>query len=394
MPKLTSKLPSYRRHSNGKQAIVVLSGKTYYLGLHGSRASRREYDRVVSEWLQRGRTPEPCAINQESASLADIMTAYLKYCREYYVKDGKVTDEFSNVKNALRIVKALYVHIPAVEFGPIALRAVREKMLEKGWARTTINRRIQHIVRMFKWAASREMISANTHQALKTVEGLRKGRTTAREPKPVLPVDDDTIEATLEHLSPIVADMVRFQRLTGARPGEVCHIRPCDIDRTAEIWEYRPSSHKNEHHERDRIVFIGPTAQSLLRQYLLRPAVAFCFSPREANETRQEQRHRRRKTPISRGNRPGTNRTRRPNRTAGEMYTNDSYRRAVHRACKKAGVHAWNPNRLRHSSATAIRKEYGLEAAQVILGHAQADVSQLYAEKDKQLAVEVARKLG
>jgi hypothetical protein len=35
-----------------------------------------------------------------------------------------------------------------------------------------------------------------------------------------------------------------------------------------------------------------------------------------------------------------------------------------------------------------------LEAAQVTLGHAAADVTQVYAERDLTLAVEVARKIG
>ncbi len=46
-----------------------------------------------------------------------------------------------------------------------------------------------------------------------------------------MPVDDSIIEATLPHLQPVVADMVRLQRLTGARPGEICSIRPADVNR-------------------------------------------------------------------------------------------------------------------------------------------------------------------
>ena len=42
MPKLTSALPKLRKHSNGKQAIVTLSGTTHYLGVHGSKASKVE----------------------------------------------------------------------------------------------------------------------------------------------------------------------------------------------------------------------------------------------------------------------------------------------------------------------------------------------------------------
>ena len=54
----------------------------------------------------------------------------------------------------------------------------------------------------------------------------------------------------------------------------------------------------------------------------------------------------------------------------------------------------WCPNRLRHSAATEIRKQYGLEAAQVVLGHAAADVTQVYAERDLELARRVIGEAG
>ena len=104
--------------------------------------------------------------------------------------------------------------------------------------------------------------------------------------------------------------------------------------------------------------------------------------------------HQRRRTPLSCGNRPGTNRRRRPKRQAGDRYTTGTYRRAIHRACDKAGIDRWSPNRLRHAAGMAIRKQYGLEAAQVTLGHATADVTQVYAERDLTLAAEIMRKIG
>ena len=59
-----------------------------------------------------------------------------------------------------------------------------------------------------------------------------------------------------------------------------------------------------------------------------------------------------------------------------------------------AGRHRWAPNQLRHSFATKVRKYHGLEAAQVLLGHAKADITQVYAERDAALAVRVAAEIG
>ena len=56
--------------------------------------------------------------------------------------------------------------------------------------------------------------------------------------------------------------------------------------------------------------------------------------------------------------------------------------------------HRCHPNRLRHSAATRIRKAFVLEAAQVVAGHARADVTQVYAERDLSRAIEVMRQLG
>lgn len=83
-----------------------------------------------------------------------------------------------------------------------------------------------------------------------------------------------------------------------------------------------------------------------------------------------------------------------PKRQPRERYTTDSYRRAVHRVCKKRDIERWEPNRLRHTSATEIRKRFGIEAAQVICGHERAEVTQVYAERNLELAKKVAREVG
>jgi integrase len=144
------------------------------------------------------------------------------------------------------------------------------------------------------------------------------------------------VEATLPFLPPVVADMVRIQRLTGARPGEICQMRPCDIEKGADVWKYRPEDHTTKHLDHDRVIFIGSKARRLLRPYLSRDPESYCFSPTESEQRRREEGHQRRKAPLQRGNRPGSNRKPARTRPAGGRYTNDSYRRAIHRACELA----------------------------------------------------------
>jgi integrase len=56
--------------------------------------------------------------------------------------------------------------------------------------------------------------------------------------------------------------------------------------------------------------------------------------------------------------------------------------------------HRWSPNQLRHTAGTEIRRQFGLEAAQVTLGHSNANVTQIYAERDLAKAAEIMRQVG
>lgn len=317
-----------------------------------------------------------------------------------------------------------YGREPASDFGPLKLRAIQQSLIEAKQSRRYINYISEQVKRIFKWGVSMELLAPAVFQALATVPGLKKGRSNASEPIPVAPVPDETIQQTLPHLSEIVADMVRFQRLTGCRPGEVCIVRPCDVDMASAVWRFIPHSHKTEHHGKRRTIVIGPKAQDVLRPYLLRPAESYCFSPEQAVRTLHQSRGERRKTPLDRGNRPGTNRKATPRRTAGERYNSGSYALAIARACEVAfgmpaelrriakklsdtekqrlrglasewrSKHCWTPNQLRHTAGTEIRSLHGVEAAQVILGHAHLNVTEVYAERDLLKAAAIMAKLG
>jgi len=95
------------------------------------------------------------------------------------------------------------------------------------------------------------------------------------------------------------------------------------------------------------------------------------------------------------GRRPNQKPTqRKTKRVIGEYYTSGSYRRAIQRACDLANVPRWHPHQLRHNAGTNIRKEFGLEAAQVMLGHSEIDTTQIYAEVNQGKAVLIASKIG
>lgn len=118
------------------------------------------------------------------------------------------------------------------------------------------------------------------------------------------------------------------------------------------------------------------------------------FSPVEAEAERREVQHKARKTPLSCGNKPGSNRVRKPRRSPGERYTPASYLKAIKQACKRADVTAWHPHQLRHNAATDLRKQFGVDVAGIMLGHSRCDVTQIYAEKNHEAALKIAAKVG
>ncbi len=160
------------------------------------------------------------------------MGAYEEHAERYYVKAGRPTSEPDNIRQALAPVRERYHDIDAREFGPLALKDVRQAMIERDWCRTFINCQVNRIKQMFNWAAEEELVPIGTYQALATVAGLRRGRTEAREKPPVRPVTDSAVEQVLPHLSRTVATMVQLQRLAGMRPQEIVLMRAEDIDRS------------------------------------------------------------------------------------------------------------------------------------------------------------------
>lgn len=407
MPKLiANRVPSYRKHRQSGQAIVTLNGKDHLLGPHGTQASKNEYDRLIAEWIAGGRE---LPRDRSDLTIAELCKTYREHCRTYYLgRDGRPAREQDNIRLALRRLREMYGSLPAAEFGPLKLKALRaatlqphqetdpksgENVTRPGWCRTNANRNIDRIKALFKWGAEQEIVPPVVYQGLQAVAGLRAGRSEARESEPVKPVPEAYIDACRPFLSKTVTTMIDLQLLSGMRPGEVLAMRTGDIDTTGKLWLYKPSHHKTEHHGHTRQVYLGPKAIEIIRPFLKPDLAAPIFSPAEAAAERRALRLRI-KTPLSCGNVPGSNVKKAPKRKPRNSYDVASYRRAIARAAERAQVPTWHPHQLRHNAATNLRKTYGLEAAQVILGHRTLSVTEIYAEKNVEAAQRIMAAVG
>lgn len=441
-----SRVPSYRQRSGYTQALVTLTDavtkkrRDFWLGEFNTPESRERYHRLIAAWEANGRG-FPRAEFAPSTETQVPQTTVVEVIREYW----RWAEAYYRPKHAQALIGALtllrqfYGRTAAADFGPQKLRLLRDEMIRgdepnrKPWSRKYINAQVQRLRHMFKWAASRELVSASVHESLRTIEPLRRGRTTARETDKIVPVSQPMLDAVIPHLYKPVRAVVQLQLLTGARPGELLAMRPCDLefDKPAGLWVYRPEQHKNAFRERERTIYLGPKAQGIIKEFLTdRATNDFLFSPKDSVAERNALRQERRKTGASCGNRPGTNRQESPQRAPGCRYTTGSYNRAVQYSCDRAfpppgdlakrvdettkewrtrlkeqkkwkslldwrRAHRFHVNQLRHSAATSLRREFGLEAAQLVLGHASANVTDaVYAERDRGKVIEVMRNIG
>jgi integrase len=451
MEKRRTKPPTYRQRGGYDQAIVTLTDaatgyrKDYWLGAYGSPESRELYHRVLAQWESGGRRL-PVTLDDKPAdvtqiTVAEVLANYWKRALKQYGRS-----ELGCLSVVIRLLRQMFGSTPAADFGPNRLRLVRDQMIlgdenadppRKPWARATINHNVHRLVAIFKWAASHEMVPAGVYERLKTVPALRRGASAARETNPVQPVSLEQVEAVRPFLSRQVNALIALQIHTGARGGELFKLRPIDIKMNEDIgiWTIELAEHKTVRHGKRRTIYLGPKAQAAIEPFLAgRPIDAYLFSPAEAEAERRAAAHAARRTPHARGNRRGASPREAPARAPGDHYTPNAYRTAIQRACDRAfpppehlrpavlpsgrketkkafrarltpemraelrtwrEQHRWHPHQLRHTAGTLIRREFGLEAAQLALGHSSAKVTDaVYAERDMARVIEVMKRIG
>ncbi len=217
-------VPSYRLHKPSGQARVIIDREHIYLGPYGSPASHERYARLIAERAVTGQngqakrksrangTPPP--IGNSDLQICELTVAYMKFAQGYYVKDSEKGKECTEIRLASRPLLQLYTNEKARNFGPLALKAVRQYMVESDLSRGVVNHRVNKIKQMFKWAVSEQLVPSSVYEGLRTVTGLLYGRTTARETEPIKPVEKQWVDAILPYVWPPVAAMIQLQWLS------------------------------------------------------------------------------------------------------------------------------------------------------------------------------------
>lgn len=353
-PPKRAKLPGYLLHKASGQARARIGGKDHYLGPYGSDESRKRYAELIA--VPEGIEVDPFKSSPGSAgiTIAELTLAYLRHAETYYVKNGEITDEVACVKSAVRHLVKLFGLTAANEYGALKLKATRQSMLDSGtMCRNYINQSVGRIRRMFRWAVENELVDAGILAKLDSVSPLTAGRTTAKDHAPRHVVPHADIDAVRAIVSQRTKDMMDLQLLTGARPGEICMLTGAMIDQSGDVWIARLQGHKTAHKGKQRALVFGPKSQLILRRYI------------QADPTRKL-------FDIQRS----------------------SYSLAIREACLKLGIERFTAHWLRHNAASSIRQNHSLDTAQVVLGHANASMTEVYAHLDLTQAIAFARDAG
>jgi integrase len=367
------KTPSYRLHKATGQAVITLDGQDHYLGNYGTDASREAYDRTVVSWRSGNLAQRAKGTVLSVAALVARFLANAK-AEGRYIKNGKPTSEINCLRVALRPLVKLYGTMPVGDFTVKNLKLVRVALCERRppaadgepWrrhhsglrCRESVNLDVHRIRRVFRWAEEEELVPEGRWHSLRSLRPLGAGSAMVRESDGVKPVPLRSLAMFLRHCKPREAVLVRFQWLTGARPGEAVQLRMRDIDRSGSVWIYTPMSHKTEHRGKTRTILIGPRAQRVLAPHIQLDPDAWLFSGH-----------------------------------VGHLREN-SYSTIVRKVCIDNGIAPWAPNQIRHNTLTNARRSHGIDTASVVAGHSNVATTEIYAEQDVRKAMEWARAHG
>lgn len=424
MPRPRNPFPTLRKHSDGSAVATfydAVDGRKTELrfGPFGSKEAQANFDQEVTRWVSAGRRLPK---DDEASELTnnELCVAFLEANLPRF-ETRSSSGHVENFKSAIRVLRTLLGDEPARDMSPKRLKRVRSEMVQRGWVRRHVNAQVGRLKQIYRWGVGEELLPPSVSHGLASVRALEIGEEAAKEKEKVKPVADEVVERTLPLLPRMVQDIVRLLRLCGCRCGELVQLRPVDLDTSRPTWEFKPVRHKTLKKGRDRFVYFGPEAQSILSPWLAGlKGDQYVFSPGRSEELRNEERGEKRRTKRwpSHRRRNAEKRKRVRKKSYAVHYETHAIGVAIRRACnkideamrrarnpgddRKSGevpradrlFPAWGVHQLRHAAGTRIRKRFGVETARIILGHAKLDTTEIYAEVDREAAMEAMRELG
>ncbi len=379
--------PALLHHRASGRAYCRIDDVNHYLGAwdvardEPSPEARAAYARLVAR-LAAGQTPSEPRNNAAILTVTQVVAAWLDAeAPRLAPKQRKLY--LLSLKPLLR----LYGPTEAADFDAEALEALQlacatgswltpeERTPGPGrwrpptdWCANVCNQRLGYVKTVWRWAERRKLVPPGSWANLRTVPGLRKTDRRVRHTARRRPATWDEVRAIARCAVAPVRALLLLMWWSGLRPAEAYTLTAAELDRSGDVWVYRPGKHKTAHLDVARQVAIGPKGQAVLRPWL-----ALASSP-DAILFRPVGR--------SRGVRP-------------EAYNDRSFAKAVAKAARKAGLEGVTAYCVRHAFKLRISRLYGLDAARTVMGHSAVSMTAQYAAGvDLESAKEVARRGG
>ena len=124
----------------------------YYLGKYGSDASRREYDRIIAEFVANGRRTHR---NPDEIRIDALIARYLNYIEK---KVDFSSGRKSSIIRTLRRLNTSYGTQPVTLFGSTALKTFRQRLIDEDLGMNSINTYIATIKQVFSWGCEEELV--------------------------------------------------------------------------------------------------------------------------------------------------------------------------------------------------------------------------------------------
>ncbi len=260
------RIPKLCRNKSRDRAFALERGKKIYLGKWGAQETEAAYQLYIHNLTaqQRAAAPSDCI------TVVELVAAFFEAKADYYVKNGKQTGQLHRYKTAAEVPVKYFGDCLITSFGPKKLLECRRLMEESGrFTRRYINTLITCFRSIVKFGVERELVPPECLTALQAISPLKRGRSPAGERAPVEAVPAAIVDATCKVLPPIIAAMVRVQRLTGMRPGEIYAMRVGDVFTGSDIWIYTLRTDKTDYRRaanQKRKIPLGPKAQAVLQK--------------------------------------------------------------------------------------------------------------------------------
>lgn len=317
-------------------------------------AEQRDNLRIRLEAAVRGAV----RVDANTLTVGQLVALFMQHgTADFAMRRG--TTEAGNFRDATKELLALYAELPARAFDVLHLKAIRLLMVESKLARSTINKqRIRRVRTIFRWATEHHGLDSAVIARLESVKALRPTVDGVTEsPRP--------LAATIEQIRAVLADpkcpavnraMLRFQTLTGARPGEICGAVGVDLDQSKSPWRWMPQAHKNAWREKVRVIPVGPRAQLVLLPYM--------------NDG-----------PLFVTKR-------------GKPFRVDHYHQMIQESCERLRIQRFSPQSVRRFTLTEADDLADVETAQELASHSDTRTTETYLRRAGRRAVKWAEERG